>query len=493
ARRSRLCRSRCPSSTPGRSVGSNGPRPSPRPRPPAPRRTSCGLLRRLSQLRRDLAHDGDRDLGGRDRANVETDGSMDARERGIGQALRPEPLDAAPVGLLRTERADIEAVTRKRMGERGVVDLGVVGERDEGGIAIDAERRQRDIGPLRDHLHVGKTLDRGKGRARIDDGHIVAEKPRDRGERLADVHGASDNELRRRNVHGEEDLACRGLRHAALATADVLFDYVLQRIARHVRGLDQPLLAARHIGDHDRGATRHAFGVEGSKDVEFHVRSPRVANGEKRLVTSKGYSPFAPRPTPPSPHRPGWCRHRRARPSRRSRRRHRIRASWAFRSRSRRALRSPPRPRRSRPRRCRGNCPDRRSPSSNPPAAAPSPRSRPRSRARPRVLSPASPLPPAGSLHRARTFAPPPSRSSSTGLAPRAVILFDAFRWIAGARPAMTITPPCPTKPLDRRRGRPWPRARAPGPPWIADCGSAAIRQHAATWSECPWPWPRNP
>src|SRR5262249_60540082 len=42
-------------------------------------------------------------------------------------------------------------------------------------------------------------------------------------------------------------------------------------------------------------------------------------------------------------------------------------------------------------------------------------------------------------------------------------------------RPAMTITRPCPTKPLDRRHGRPWPRARAPGPPWIADCGSAAI------------------
>src|SRR5262249_52176464 len=70
---------------------------------------------------------------------------------------------------------------------------------------------------------------------------------------------------------------------------------------------------------------------------------------------------------------------------------------------------------------------------------------------------------------------------------------FDAFRWIARARPAMTITPPCPTKPLDRRRGRPRPRARAPGPPGTPDCGSAAIRQRAATWSECPWPWPRNP
>src|SRR5262249_55585969 len=33
--------------------------------------------------------------------------------------------------------------------------------------------------------------------------------------------------------------------------------------------------------------------------------------------------------TPPSPHRRGWCRRRRGRPSRRPRRRRRIRASWA--------------------------------------------------------------------------------------------------------------------------------------------------------------------
>src|SRR5262245_13490787 len=42
----------------------------------------------------------------------------------------------------------------------------------------------------------------------------------------------------------------------------------------------------------------------------------------------------------------------------------------------------------------------------------------------------------------------PHPRSSARGPS----LPFDAFRWIAGARPAMTITPPCPTKPLDRRR-----------------------------------------
>src|SRR5499433_339219 len=76
---------------------------------------------------------------------------------------------------------------------------------------------------------------------------------------------------------------------------------------------------------------------------------------------------------------------------------------------------------------------------------------------------------------------------------PGAIIPLQRLRWIARAPPAMTITRPCPTRPLDRRRGPARQRARAPGPSSIADCGSAAIRQHAATWSGCPSPWPRNP
>jgi hypothetical protein len=37
-----------------------------------------------------------------------------------------------------------------------------------------------------------------------------------------------------------------------------------QRIGGDVGGLDQPLLAARGIGDDDHRAARGAFGVEGS-------------------------------------------------------------------------------------------------------------------------------------------------------------------------------------------------------------------------------------
>ena len=64
---------------------------------------------------RDLAHDRDRDLGRRHRADVEPDRRMDARERGVGDALRLQPLEAPAMRLLRAERADIEAIARQRV------------------------------------------------------------------------------------------------------------------------------------------------------------------------------------------------------------------------------------------------------------------------------------------------------------------------------------------------------------------------------------------
>ena len=178
------------------------------------------------------------------------------------------------MGLLRAERADIEAVPRQRMGERGIVDLGIVGERDEGRVAVDAERRQRDVRPLRDHLDVGKALMARKGGARIDDGHVIAEQLRDRRQRLADVHRAGDDEPRRRHVDGEKHPALRGLLHPALAAAQMRFEHLAQRIGGDVRRADEALGAGRDVGDDDRRAAGGAFGIERVEDVETHSRSP---------------------------------------------------------------------------------------------------------------------------------------------------------------------------------------------------------------------------
>ncbi len=49
-------------------------------------------------------------------------------------------------------------------------------------------------------LTSGKRSIGGEGRARIDDGDVVTEQLPHRRQRLADVHRAGDDELRRRHV-----------------------------------------------------------------------------------------------------------------------------------------------------------------------------------------------------------------------------------------------------------------------------------------------------
>src|SRR5437867_1279824 len=98
---------------------------------------------------------------------------MNAPERFIAHALPLEPLEAARVRLLRAERADIETVARQRVRERRIVDLGIVRERDERRVVIDAERRQRLVGPLRDHLDVWEALVGRERSAWINDDDVI--------------------------------------------------------------------------------------------------------------------------------------------------------------------------------------------------------------------------------------------------------------------------------------------------------------------------------
>jgi len=181
-----------------------------------------GGIHFFAQAFGDLRHDGDRDFGRRDRADVEADRRVDAGQIGVADALPAKPFEAARMRLPRSERADIEAVARQRVGERGIVDLRVVGERNEGGVTIDIERRQRLVRPFGDDFDIRKALGRGKGGARIDDGHVIAKEPSDRRQRLADMDRAGDDKLRRRHMDGEKHAAFGGLFHAAFAGAQVL-------------------------------------------------------------------------------------------------------------------------------------------------------------------------------------------------------------------------------------------------------------------------------
>src|SRR6202034_1834574 len=85
-----------------------------RSRPPGWRdRISCGGLFRQPQLRGDLGHNGNRDLGRRDRADRQDDRSVNTGDISLSGALRLEAFAAPGVGLSRAQRADIETVARE--------------------------------------------------------------------------------------------------------------------------------------------------------------------------------------------------------------------------------------------------------------------------------------------------------------------------------------------------------------------------------------------
>ncbi|MGY4404719.1 hypothetical protein ACVIYL_005522 [Bradyrhizobium sp. USDA 3315] len=175
-----------------------------------------------AQLRGDLGHDRDRDLRRRHRADIEADRRVDARDVAVPGALRTQPLGALGVGLSRSERADIEAVAVEGVQQRRIVDLRIMRHRDEGGVVIDVERRQRDVGPFGDQRHVGEALRARKRGARIDHRDVIVERARQRRQRLADMDRADDHELCGRRVDVEEQLLGPDLDIAALAHPQLL-------------------------------------------------------------------------------------------------------------------------------------------------------------------------------------------------------------------------------------------------------------------------------
>ena len=200
-------------------------------------------------------------------------GRVDALDRRLAEARGLQPLDAARMRLPRAERADVEALGLERGVERRIVDLRIVGQRQQGGVAVEPERGSASSG------HSAQTGTSGKrsGVAKAVRGStIVMSKPeslRHRRERLADVHRAGDDDCDGRHLHGEEDLAPAGLDHAALARAEPLVEQVGQRVGGSLGFAHEALLARRDVGDEDRRAPRGALGVELGEEVEAHHAS----------------------------------------------------------------------------------------------------------------------------------------------------------------------------------------------------------------------------
>src|SRR5262249_58866144 len=87
----------------------------------------------LAQLLDDLGEDRDRDLAGRARVDGKPDGAVEPVEVGLGEAAAPEPPEARCVRLPAAEAADVEGTRAQPRLERGVVELGIVRQRHDGG------------------------------------------------------------------------------------------------------------------------------------------------------------------------------------------------------------------------------------------------------------------------------------------------------------------------------------------------------------------------
>ena len=105
------------------------------------------------------------------------------------------------------ERADVEGLRLQRGLQRREVELLVVGQDDDRGVAIGANLRERLFGPLDDDL-VGARhpLGRREAAARIDADRAPAERSGGGAESFAGVDRADHDEARRRPEDLGEDL-----------------------------------------------------------------------------------------------------------------------------------------------------------------------------------------------------------------------------------------------------------------------------------------------
>ena len=153
---------------------------------------------------------------------------MNTRDVRLGKARLFETIYALGVSLFGAKCTNIKTVTRQCMLERRIINLRIVGERNEGRVVIDTKRGQCHIRPFCDDLHIGKSLDRGESSARIDNGHVITKQLPDGRQRLADMHRAGDYKPRRWHIDGKEKAPLRCLLHAALGHAQAFFQRVFQ-------------------------------------------------------------------------------------------------------------------------------------------------------------------------------------------------------------------------------------------------------------------------
>ena len=106
----------------------------------------------------DLGHDREGDFGGTLRADVEADWGADALNSGHGNPSLEQAFNALCMRLATPQCSDIEGIGGKGVDQRRIVDLRVVGERDQRGAGIDADLGKRLVRPFTRDLGIAETL-----------------------------------------------------------------------------------------------------------------------------------------------------------------------------------------------------------------------------------------------------------------------------------------------------------------------------------------------
>ena len=155
----------------------------------------------------------------------------------------------------------------------GIVDLGVVGQKADGGVAIERRLGERFVRPLGDNGSVGKAVRRREGGARIDDRHVEAGDARDRRQRLRDMHGADEGEPRRRRLNGQKIVLALMRDRRAFAHAQRRLQFRGERIGVDGFGANESLLAVGKTGDDGARAPFASGQVHRLEDIEPHQAS----------------------------------------------------------------------------------------------------------------------------------------------------------------------------------------------------------------------------
>ena len=157
--------------------------------------------------------------------------------------------------------------------ERRIVDLGVVGQEADCGIAVERRLGERFVRPFGDDRSIGKAVRRREGGARIDDRDVEARDPRHRRQRLRDMHGPDQGQPRRRRLDGKKIILALDRDSGAFAHAQGRLQLEAKGIGVDPLGRDEPLLAVGKTGDDRAGAPLGSRRIHRLENVKTHQAS----------------------------------------------------------------------------------------------------------------------------------------------------------------------------------------------------------------------------